>query len=226
MVRSGSLRPQGRASQWAAVAALSVFLVSVPTGLILSGCSTTSTSLVNMWRDPSYTTRMSRLLVIGIQKDQATRRNWEDRFAEELQKHGTTAVPSYTLFQGDLPDTQRVIEVVRRVGYDGVLMARPLGTQTEARWVPGYVREVPALGYDPWYGVYYNYYRRVYEPGYVENDQIVRYEINLWSARDSGRLVWTGTTESVDPMSVEQVSKEISSKIVPELAEQGVLASR
>lgn len=226
MVRSGSHRPAGRASQGAVVAALFVFLASVPTGLILSGCSTTNTSLVNMWRDPSYNTRMSRILVIGIQKDQATRRNWEDRFAEELQKRGTTAVPSYTLFQGELPDTQRVIEVVRREGYDGVLMTRPLGVQTESRWVPGYVREVPALGYDPWYGVYYNYYRRVYEPGYVENDQVVRYEINLWSARDSGRLVWTGTTESVDPMSVEQVSREISSKIVPELEEQGVLASR
>jgi len=69
-------------------------------------------------------------------------------------------------------------------------------------------------------------YRRVYEPGYVETDRVVRYEINVWSTREPGRLVWTGTTESVDPTSVEQVSREISAKIVPELQEQGVLASR
>ena len=168
----------------------------------------------------------SKLLIIGIQKDQATRRNWEDRFTEELTKHGVAAVPAYTLFPGDLPDTQRVVEVVQREGYDGVVMTRPLASTVESRWVPGYVRNIPELGYDPWYGVYYNYYRRVYEPGYVETDQVVRYEINLWSTRDPGRLVWTGTTESVDPTSVEQVSREISAKIVPELQEQGVLASR
>jgi hypothetical protein len=39
-------------------------------------------------------------------------------------------------------------------------------------------------------------------------------------------MVWTGTTEPVDPTSVNQVSQEISKKIVPERMEQRVLASR
>jgi hypothetical protein len=221
MIRPGSSRSAGRSILGAALAA---FLISA--GGLTAGCSSTNTSLVNMWRDPDYRQPMSKLLIIGIQKDQATRRNWEDRFAEELVQHGVAAVPSYSLFPGDLPDTQRVIEVVRREGYDGVVMTRPLSSTVESRWVSGYVREIPTLGYDPWYGVYYNYYRRVYEPGYVEADRVVRYEINLWSTSEPGRLVWTGTTESVDPTSAEQVSREISAKIVPELEEQGVLASR
>ena len=226
MLRRGT-RPSSRSTVRAALAALLISTAGgITAGLLGMGCSATNTSLVNMWRDPSYNERMSKLLIIGIQKDQATRRNWEDRFAEELMKHNVAAVPSYTLFPGDLPDTQRVVEMVRSQGYDGVLMARPLSSTVESRWVRGYVRDVPSVGYDPWYGVYYNYYRRVYEPGYVETDQVVRYEINLWSTRDPDRLVWTGTTESVDPTSVEQVSREISAKIVPELQEQGVLASR
>ena len=226
MSRRGPSRPPGRSHVRAALAALWIVAGGLTAGLLSVGCSATNTSLVNMWRDPSYNQPMSKLLIIGVQKDQATRRNWEDRFTEELTRHGVTAVPAYTLFPGDLPDTQRVVEVVQREGYDGVVMTRPLASTVESRWVPGYVRDVPSLGYDPWYGVYYNYYRRVYEPGYVETDQVVRYEINLWSTRDPGRLVWTGTTESVDPTSVEQVSREISAKIVPELQEQGVLASR
>lgn len=179
-----------------------------------------------MWRDQYYGGTMSKLLVIGIQKDQATRRNWEDRFAEELQRQGVTAVASYKLFPAEVPDTQVVVQTVRSEGYDGVLMARPLGAADETKWVPGYIREVPALQYEPWYGIYYNHYRRMYEPGYVETYSAARYKIYLWSALNPERVVWTGTTESVDPTSVDQVNQEISKKIVPELMEQKVLASR
>jgi hypothetical protein len=226
MVRQEFPRPAGRSIVRAALAALLVSTCGLAAGVLATGCSSTNTSLVNMWRDPDFQSPMSKILILGIHKDQASRRNWEDRFAEELRQEGVTAVPSYSLFPGELPDTQRVVEAVQRETYDGVLMARPLSTTVETRYVPGYVRTVPALGYDPWWGVYYNYYRRVYEPGYVETDRVVRYEINLWSTREPGRLVWTGTTESVDPKSVQEVSEEIGEKIIPELEAQGVLASR
>lgn len=199
-------------------------LVSV--GLIaaaLSGCAS-STTLVNMWRDPDYSHPMRSVLVIGMQRNQAVRRNWEDRMAEELSTRGIHATPSYQLFQNDLPDTAEIITGVRQEGFDGVMMVRPLGVETETHYVPGYTRTVPSLGYDPWYGVYYNNYRHIYEPGYVETEQVVRHEVDLYSTGERGRLVWTGTTESVDPASREEVHRKVATKVVAELVSSGVVA--
>ena len=174
MVRLGSSRAQCRETVGVALATLLVSACGLAAGLLISGCSSSNqTGLVNMWRDRYQNQPMSKLLIVGFQKDLAARRNWEDPFAEELRKQGVTAVPSYTLFPGDLPDTQQVVEVVGRDGYDGVVMTRPLSSTVEIKWVPGYVREVPSLQYATWSSVYHDYHRGVYEPDSVETHVLV-----------------------------------------------------
>jgi len=190
--------------------------------LALTGCAS-STSLTNMWRDPEFAPPMRSILVIGVMRNPAGRRNWEDRMSEELSVHHVHAVPSYSLFPGELPDTDAVITGVQREGFDGVMIVHPLGTQSETHYVPGYVRTVPTLGYDRWDGVYYNYYRRIYEPGYVETEQVVRHQIDLYSTGADGRLVWTGTSESVDPASRDEVRVKVADKVVAELVSARVL---
>lgn len=116
-----------------------------------------------------------------------------------------------------------MITGVQREGFDGVMIVHPLGTQSETHYVPGYVRTVPTLGYDRWYGVYYNYYRRIYEPGYVETEQVVRHQIDVYSTGTDGRLVWTGTSESVDPASRDEVRVKVADRVVSELVASKVL---
>ena len=199
--------------------------LAVPLALALSsllGCAS-STTLTNMWRDPEYSRPMHGVLVIGMLRNPAARRNWEDQMVDELSARGVSASPSYQMFPGDLPDTDAVITGVSRQGYDGVMLVHPLGSESQSHYVPGYVRSVPSLGYDPWYGTYYNYYRRIYEPGYVETEQVVRHQIDVYSTGSSGRLVWTGTSESVDPSSREQVRQKVATKVAAELASAGVI---
>jgi hypothetical protein len=208
--------------------ARSRFALAVSTAALVTavaGCGST-TSLVNMWKDPNAPPPMHSVLVIAVQRDQAMRRIWEDGFTKEMNEHGVSAVPSYQLFPGDLPDTQRVIEEVRTKGFDGVLITHGLGTETSSRYVPGYATTAPAMGYDPWYGVYYTYYRRIYEPGYVETERVVRYETDVWATGPQSRLVWSGTTESIDPSSSVSVNRHISDKIIPELVRVGVLSGK
>jgi len=192
----------------------------------LAGCGS-QTSLTNMWRDPTFSSPpMTKVLVIAVKRDPAMRRIWEDGMTQEMREHGVKAVPSYQLFPGDLPDTQQVIEGVRSQGFDGVVLTHSLGTEVSQHYVPGYVTSAPAMGYDPWYGVYYTYYHHIYEPGYVETERVARYETEVYTAGYNGRLVWTGTTESLDPHSSVSVNRQISDKIVPELVRVGVLAGR
>ena len=192
--------------------------------LALAGCAGPSTSLTNMWRDPQYGAPMRSMMVMGVMRNPAARRNWEDRMSEELATHHVHAVPSYSLFPGELPDTDAVITGVQREGFDGVMIVHALGTESETHYVPGYVRTVPALGYDHWYGVYYNYYRHIYEPGYVETEQVVRHQIDVYSTGPDGRLVWTGTSESVDPASRDEIRLKVADKVVSELVSARVLS--
>ena len=186
-----------------------------------------SATLVNVWKDPEYPSRpLSRLLVVNMSKDPARRRLWEDEFVHELEKRDVDATPSYRLFANDLPDTQQIIDEVQRSGFDGVIMAVRLPTETETHYVPGYVATVPVTRYNPWSDAYFTYWRDVYRPGYDETERVVRTRTDVWSTEGRGRLVWTGTSEVYDPSSGDQVRTDIAKRLIPELAKQDVINGR
>jgi hypothetical protein len=188
----------------------------------LAGC--TSTSLVNMWRDPDHPRQpLSNTLVVAMRRDASSRRAWEDEFVASLKSHGINATASYTEFPDAPPDTAALSSAVRGRGFDGVLVTHPLGATTESHYVPGYLSTEPITYQSFWTGHYYMYYTQVYAPGYVEADRVVRYETEVWAVRGAVRLVWSGTTETINPASPEQVNSEIADVIVPALAKSGVI---
>lgn len=206
---------------------------AVVLAMTLGACS--SSTLVNMWKDPQYPkTPIDKMYVIGFRTDEARRRFIEDSVVNELTRLKLTAVPSYREFSATLPDTQQVVDVVKRDGYNGVIVVMPLGTQTRETYVPGYVTTTPGPyyggygygGYGYWGSYYYPAYQTVYQPGYVDRDEIVRVRIDVWSTDQGGTLVWTGTTESIDPSSTDQLRREIIKLVVPELRRAGVIVTK
>ncbi len=192
---------------------------------LLTAC--TSTSLVNLWKNPDYPHQpLARILVVTVRKDPTSRRIWEDGFVAELRRHGVDAVPSYQLFPKADPDTAELLTAVRRRGFDGVLMAHRQSATNEATYVPGYVTIRPAWYPSPWLQHYALYYYRTYAPGYIEVNRVVRYEIDVWMTADTGRLVWSATTASINPASSRQINREIADQIVPQLLRTGVVATR
>lgn len=183
----------------------------------------TTTSLVNMWKDPNGPRQpLNRVLVVTLRKSPATRRLWEDGFVASLNRHGVNATPSYQLFPDAAPDTVALADAVRSRGFDGLLLAHEVSASNETRYVSGYLSAEPVAYLSPWTGHYYGFYARVYAPGYLETDRVVRYETEVYDAREGGRLVWSGTTESVNPASAAAVNKEIAHVVVPELVKSGV----
>lgn len=203
----------------ALMAVLSVVLMA------FSGCA--SSGLVNMWRDPSFQAPpMGNMLVIAVKKNPVQRRMWEDGFTVELEKCGVVATPSYRLFPDALPDTQTVVTVVQDSGYDGVLVTTKLPTERNVLYVPGYSTVEPVLRPRGWRGAYYTYYRRVYYPGYTETETVVRYQTDVWTTQEDGHLIWSGTSESLNPTSGRAVNREITKLIVPELQKQGIVPAK
>jgi hypothetical protein len=186
------------------------------------GCS--SAQLVNVWKNPEQpTATLTNMLVITMKRDAAIRRLWEDSFVNALRVHGVSATPSYELFPTELPDTQQVVAAVHDNGYDGVIITTRLPHKTTSQYMPGYITQVPVYGYDPWYNTYSMYYRDVYQPGYFATDTIIRYRTDVMDTKDKGELVWTATSEVIDPTSSQAVDHEITEMIIPELAKQGVI---
>ena len=191
---------------------------------ILSGC-TGGTQLVEMWKDPTASSNpIHKALVVAVRRDPLSRRIWEDGFVTQLEKRGVTATPSYDRFPDSPPDTLQIEDLIRERGYDGILFTHRVGETTQDTYVPGYTRMEPVWVRSRWSLNYYTYWREVREPGYVETDRIVRHRVDVWSTRGDGRMVWSGTTESINPTSASDVNRNIAKLIVPELVSQGVIA--
>lgn len=214
-----------RSTPWLSLAAVMIGLGAALAIGSLAGCGA-STNLTDMWRDPAYNAPpMQDVLVLSMRRNPAMRRAWEDGFVKEMSEHNIQATPSYRMFPDQLPDTGAVMSAVRDQGFDGLLINYPAGRDVERRYVPGYVTTQPVTYRSPWTGYYYTRWRSVYEPGYVTDDQLVYNEVQLWDVRgEDDQLIWTGTTETVNPTSSRDVNKEIGEVIVPELVSQGILS--
>jgi hypothetical protein len=197
-----------------------VVLLSIDFGCI-------SSELTNTWRDPSFKDPpMTNILVIAVKKNAVNRRIWEDGLVAELNTHNVASTPSYRLFPNAIPDTQQVGAAVREKNYDGVLVVRRLPTETTTYDRPGYISSVPVTRFDRQNKSYYTIYKEVNEPGYADTLKTVRHEINLWSTKEGGQLIWAGTGEMLDPGSREAVRNEITGLIVPELTRQGIIPAK
>ena len=202
-------------------------ILAAALGAALLGSCAASSNLVDMWKDPEAPNQPVRdVFVVVVQRDAITRRIWEDAFVKELDRRGVSATPSYRAFPAAPPDTDQIDRAVNQRGYDGVFIVHRLTTERRRNYVPGYVTTVPVTRFSRWGNAYHTYYHEIYQPGYVENQRVVRYQINVWSAAVEGQMIWSGTTETIDPTSARDASKELSRLVVPELARAGVLATK
>ena len=182
----------------------------------------TKTRVSNQWLSPDYEGGpMHRILVVGVAETPLGRRTYEDRFAEALRAGGADAVSSYQLLPSRDRLTKEALEgVVRREGFDGVIVTRLLEVAKETTYVPPSSHVVHPAGY---YGYYGRHYDVVHTPGYTRTTEIVRLETRLWNADDS-QLAWGITSETFDPTSTDDAIASVTKKLVQQLSKDGLLA--
>jgi hypothetical protein len=189
---------------------------------VLLGACASNTEVVSSWKDPSAPPRhFNKVLAVFMSKDATLRRNAEDELAGKLEH----AVPSYTVVPDSiLTDRAKAKDWVLKEGYDGVVVMRPLGVDQETTYVPGQPYVVPAAYGSMWryWGTAWGY---AYSPGYVEKDQVVSMESNVYSVAD-GRLVWASRTKTYNPESVRQLVDEIVDETVAAMKREKVFAAR
>jgi hypothetical protein len=189
---------------------------------LFAGCA--PGTLSNMWRDPYFQSGpMKNMLVVAVRRDPVRRRIWEDGLVAELSKHDMVATPSYRLFPNAIPDSAQYDAAVEANGYDGILITRRLRPDTLTTYVPGYTKSEAVTRYNPWKKAYVTYYKEVQVPGYSDTDVAARHEVDVWTTKGDGGMVWSGTGRVVEEGAGSSVNDEIAELIVPQLEDQGII---
>lgn len=193
-----------------------LLLVFTSVGLFGGGCGTTQ--LVELWSDSSYSAGpLNKILVIAFRPDPVHRRMSEDAFVAALQKRNTVAVPSYQLFPDAIPDTTALRQKIEEEGFEGVLVLVKAEREKIETYVPGYTTREEVTTFDRRWKAYVTHYETVQHEGYTETSMAIRVQTDLLLAQEGGRLVWSGTSETIDPTSRKQVRESVAELVASEL---------
>lgn len=179
-----------------------------------------STRVVTRWQDPSVSVTpivFTKVLAMVIAGDQALRRAGEQELCRQVER--APCQPAYlSIPDSALRDVDAVKAIVRKEGFDGAVVFRVAGEREQVTYVP------PSYG--PGFWGYYGHARVAYDPGYYRSDQVVRVETSIYSIRED-KLLWVGTTDTVNPDSVAGLVKDVAKAVRKELEREGAVpASR
>jgi len=186
--------------------------------LSLSACA--STRVVDRWRDPNFQgPPLHSVLVVGLQQDQGQRRSWEDAAVAALLSLGVEATPSYQVLSGPAPKPDQLSSTAARGGVDAVMATHLVTTRSQPYWISGN----PGLGFGSRWR-YFDYWDATRGTGYVQPQYQADYQTDLFTVGpNGGKLIWTGTTRSLDQSSLQGSTEQITRALVPALQRAGIL---
>ena len=161
--------------------------------------------LVFSWKNSNYAgSGFRNILVLAVNGRASGRADFEDRMVKEMSRPGVSVVQSYTLMPR--PDATPINPddlrgYVHDLKFDAIVVSRMIKKDTKTTVVQG-----DDFPFDPYYGTFYGYYGAVaplvYDPGYLRTDTEAQIETNFYStSKPDGELVWSGTTDTLDPRS-------------------------
>jgi len=180
-----------------------------------------STKIEKSWREPNATVSKSpsnKVLVLALVKDETSRRVVEDQLVKRFNG-GATA--SYTMISTeDLKDTTgaKLNKTIEQGKYTHMLLMRLADIEKETNYVQG-----TTTGYYGGYGRYYGYGAGMYSsPGYYVEDKNYFVETAVYSFNPD-KLLWTGTTKTVNPSKMEKTVNEIADVVSDKMKKDGFL---
>jgi hypothetical protein len=170
-----------------------------------------STKLEKSWKDPNLSTDQSipfkKIFVVAATKDESSNRIVEDKIVAQIKN--AVGVQSYTYLKATDTDQKVVEEKLKNDGFDGLIVMRLKNVEKSTSYVPG-------SSYGGWYGYRYG------SPGYVTTDENFIVETNIYSLKES-KLLWSGTTSTLNPTSMNNTIDAIINTIKYELKKQKII---
>ncbi|MFZ0886462.1 MAG: hypothetical protein WAN14_23875 [Candidatus Acidiferrales bacterium] len=191
----------------------------------LTSAGAKSSKFVFTWTNPNYSgAHFVNILVLGINGKVENRAEFEDQLSAAIARPGIQAIPSYSLLPrpNSTPiDMNQLRDVVRGQNIDAVVASRLIKVSQKITVIPGQPITPFPYYYNTFYGYYGAIYPVVYSPDYLQVDKTAQIETNFYStAKPDGELIWTGTSDTVNPRSPLKAIDAISKLIVQELEKQ------
>ncbi len=180
------------------------------------GCS--STRLVGTWKNPDTVIFDAyQVLVVGMTQEDATRVEFETKFAEALKSQGVDAVRSIDLFDVEFTSAERSEQELAEVeeqlldkGFDAILFTKLVGTENR-RTFKEHLNDVDKLfmRFSTDYLEHQNIY---YDPEYYDTFNIYHAETSLYCIciGKEIELIWRGEVHVTEP---HNINKAIDSYI-------------
>lgn len=174
-----------------------------------------STVLQRTWKDPSFTADskpFKKVMVIARIKDETINRTAEDKIVAQMR--AGTAIPSYSYLQSKDTIPSLVDSKLKKDGFDGIVIMNLIGVDKSVDVRPG--------GYGGYYSPYYygGYYG--YNAPYVVENETFVVETKIYSL-ESGKLLWSGTTATLNPTSLTKTIDDIIAANRAEMVKQGLI---
>ena len=185
-----------------------LFILSTLLIGLLMACA--STKLEKSWADPSFSLKPSpykKVLVVAPLKDATSQRIAEDKIVKQIK--AGAGVQSYSYLKTTDTDEKLLQAQLVKDGFDGIIVMHLTDVEKSVTYNPG-------TSYGGWYGY------RTYTPGYYTEDKTFLVETNMYSVKDD-KLMWSGTTSSLNPTSFDKSMDEIIYAIKTELQKKGIL---
>jgi hypothetical protein len=198
---------------------LSISTLAICT-LALSAC--VNTQVVSSWRNPDVSqVTFTKVLAVAMIRSEGRRRAIEDRMVADIEKAGAAATPSYQLItNADVRSATVLKAAVQTGGFDGAITWRTISVRNESHFVPG-------NGFPGFWGYWDFGWASVYDPGYLQTDRIVQVETLVYQVTPSSdRLIWAGTSETIDPGSLDNLVDSVSSASTRAMRDAGLFSRR
>lgn len=203
---------------------IKLFLSVVVIGL-MAGCSS-STQIVKSWIDPSLNgatvQAYNKVLVIAQLKDDSSRRIAEDKIVASSPRGNFIA--SYNYLKPGQQDHNLVGGELLKDGIEAIILMRLTDISKSTDYVPGtsyYGGWGRGYGYYGGYG--YGYGGSMYgSPGYYEENKTYFVETNIYDVK-SNKLIWSGTTSTLNPTKANESIDEIILAVKTELTTKGLI---
>lgn len=180
-----------------------------------------STEIVKSWHEPGSVVSSSgshKVLVVGMVKDESSRRIVEDNLVRRLNGKGVASYSVLTEAMLKAAQEDQLAEKLTQGGFTHVLMVRLADIEKETSYVPG-----TTTGYYGGYGRYYGYGAGMYTtPGYYTEDKNYFIETAVYSISPD-KLLWTGTTKTVNPSKMDQTINDIAETVAAQMRKDGFL---
>ena len=165
-----------------------------------------------------------KILVLVVASDPKVRASFEEVIAGELALRGATTEASNVSFP-ELPKERGPFEAkLAADGFDAVTVSRLVGREDKLEWKEGHESyRSDYQGMDCWGGYWYTY-QQVFVPGYLEKETTVRARTDFWrTSGTKGRLVWSGTSQTLDATTAPQAAREVGAAVAKALAKAKVI---